>query len=333
MFEPPSDEAQVQFLLHVQRLLNEGLFTATYKYALLLALADIAVESGDDSGAPALIPVSRIAEKYVAYYWRQAVPYFPQIDSPGVVLQQNTDRQAAIVAAIVEARSKHGTMINLQRDRKAWGRLVARVASYFWQQPLWRLQRIGNQVLDFLYENRQIGVRVQNIELRPGIAFCLRRFHALLTQMIRNDWVSYIRKVNSPALGAASDLGEFLFGSERSDLSGIRPTLARLQTGRCFYCRQALVSPGDVDHFIPWSRYPVDLGHNFVIAHSACNLAKGSRLAAEEHLGRWTQRTLASGMKSARPGMRQAWRTTYPLPRGLQLGHTSRQPLLAVCCG
>jgi len=42
---------QVQFLLRVQRLLNEGLFTATYKYALLLALADIAVESGDNTRA------------------------------------------------------------------------------------------------------------------------------------------------------------------------------------------------------------------------------------------------------------------------------------------
>lgn len=33
-----------------QRLLAEGLFTATYKYALLAALADLSVESGDDSG-------------------------------------------------------------------------------------------------------------------------------------------------------------------------------------------------------------------------------------------------------------------------------------------
>jgi hypothetical protein len=35
----PSPEDQVQFLLNIQRLLTEGQFTATYKYALLLALA------------------------------------------------------------------------------------------------------------------------------------------------------------------------------------------------------------------------------------------------------------------------------------------------------
>src|SRR5205085_8567016 len=43
----------------------------------------------------------------------------------------------------------------------------------------------------------------------------------------------------------------------------------------------------DVDHFVPWSRYPVDLGHNFVLAHKTCNGAKSDLLAAEEHLQRW----------------------------------------------
>ena len=69
---PPTHEAQVQFLLRIQRLLNEGSFTATYKYALLLSLADIAVEGGDDSGGVLVVSVSLIAEKYIAYYWRHA---------------------------------------------------------------------------------------------------------------------------------------------------------------------------------------------------------------------------------------------------------------------
>ena len=47
---PPTAEEQLRFLTNLQRLLAEGQFVATYKYALLLALADIAVESGDNSG-------------------------------------------------------------------------------------------------------------------------------------------------------------------------------------------------------------------------------------------------------------------------------------------
>ncbi len=195
MSDQPSYEVQVQFLLHVQRLLDEGLFTATYKDALLPALADIAVESGDETGAALTVSVSRIAEKYIAYYWRHAVPYVAPAAGAGLILQQNTDRQAAIVTAIAEARRNYPTLTELQRDLRAWRRLVARVTSYFWEQPLWRLQRTRGEVFDFLYENRDIGTRVDAIELRPGVAFCLRRFHVLLTQMIRSAWLAYVRKV------------------------------------------------------------------------------------------------------------------------------------------
>ena len=56
------------------------------------------------------------------------------------------------------------------------------------------------------------------------------------------------------------------------------------------------VNPGfflkivDVDHFIPWSRYPTDLGHNFVLVHPRCNNAKSAYLAAEQHLQSWADR-------------------------------------------
>ena len=36
--------------------------------------------------------------------------------------------------------------------------------------------------------------------------------------------------------------------------------------------------------------YPADLGHNFVLAHAACNHAKSDYLAAEDHLAVWSER-------------------------------------------
>lgn len=62
----------------MQRLLAEGLFTATYKYALLAALADLSVELGDDSGGPLPPSTFAIAEKFVEYYWRHAILMQPQ---------------------------------------------------------------------------------------------------------------------------------------------------------------------------------------------------------------------------------------------------------------
>jgi len=66
-------------MVNIQRLLDEGLFTASYKFALLLALAVLSMEQGDDSGAPLDLTTDAIAEKFVQYYWRQVVPY----DTPG----------------------------------------------------------------------------------------------------------------------------------------------------------------------------------------------------------------------------------------------------------
>ena len=74
----PTPEFQIQFLPSLQRLLSEGLFVATYKYALLIGLADICVEQGRDDDAPLEVPTRLIAEKFIRYYWRQSMPFVPQ---------------------------------------------------------------------------------------------------------------------------------------------------------------------------------------------------------------------------------------------------------------
>jgi HNH endonuclease len=54
---------------------------------------------------------------------------------------------------------------------------------------------------------------------------------------------------------------------------------------------QAIRDDGDhVDHFIPWSKYPIDLGHNFVLADSRCNSKKRDRMPHVDHLAKWSER-------------------------------------------
>ena len=62
----PSPQDQIKFLTDIQRLIADGQFVASYKYALLLALADLAVEGGDT--ADETLPTRRIAEKFIQYY-------------------------------------------------------------------------------------------------------------------------------------------------------------------------------------------------------------------------------------------------------------------------
>ena len=51
----------------------------------------------------------------------------------------------------------------------------------------------------------------------------------------------------------------------------------------------------EVDHFIPWARYPDNSIDNFVVADSRCNGLKRDFLAASEHVKRWTARFDSKG--------------------------------------
>jgi 5-methylcytosine-specific restriction endonuclease McrA len=146
---------------------------------------------------------------------------------------------------------------------------------------------VGEERLDFLYENLDRGNR---ITLKPGVAYCLRAFYKLIRDLIEGAWVRFAQKVNANKLGSATDLGTFLFGEERACLEAYRPILLDVQRGTCLYCGGKLQKQTEVDHFIPWSRYPADLGHNFVLAHKSCNNAKSDYLAAEKHLAAWAER-------------------------------------------
>jgi len=147
-------------------------------------------------------------------------------------------------------------------------------------------------VVDFLYDN--VG-RGTSITLKPGVTYCLRAYCGLLRDLIQGAWVRHVRKVNTAKLGDVTDLGTFLFGQERASLDQYRPILIDIQRGKCFYCRRELDEGRAVDHFIPWSRYPSDLGHNFVLAHASCNAKKSDYLACEEHLAAWQERNSMHG--------------------------------------
>jgi hypothetical protein len=277
-------EFETGFLVKVQRLLSEGAFVATYKYALLLALADISVEAGRDTADTLDVSVSQIAEKFIGYYWRQIVPYAGVSGKP-VVLAQNTGRQAGVISKLAQLHSKYESSLPAAKRGREWQSLLRNIAGIVQKMPLWRLQTIGPETVDFLYANAKLG---STITLRPGVMFCFRKYHPLITELVRSAWARYIRRFNLAALGTVADMHEFLFGTERAPLSVFVPLLRKAQNDSCFYCEGKLHSgTAAVDHFIPWSRYAVDLGHNFVLAHATCNGAKSDYLAADEHLKRW----------------------------------------------
>lgn len=285
----PTAEQKLEFLQHLQRLFEDGDFVATYKYALLMSLAELAVESGSGEGELEL-PMFRIAEKFAELYWPQSVPYVCGItgSSPAILLQ-NQGKQAAVVNALATLRVQGAATIVQAMQLPSWSPVIRQIAVTVANMPVQYLQNLGGTLVPFLYDYPH--PRGQLV-LKSGVALMLRTFHPLIQQLARSGWVKHVRENlrNASVIGQADELESFMFGSSRNALAAAGKVLARIQSGKCFYCGKVISQMGDVDHFVPWSKYPRDLAHNFVLAHAECNRRKSDMLAAERHLNRWLER-------------------------------------------
>jgi hypothetical protein len=279
---------RLAFLVNLERLLSEGSFVATYKYALLIALAELSIERADDSGAEFELQVGDLAAKFIELYWRQALPYGNRIaDAASGVLIQAAGQQAAVFREVIALQGRFGNLASAQAS-EAWTPALKRISRLLDEMPLWRLQKLRHGSLEFLYRP---GSRPDTIVLLRGVAANFRHLHSFVLRMVQSEWLRFVQSLpaNQRLLGATSDLSSFLFGADRGAIVRAAPKLRELQSGRCFYCESMLRAAVDVDHFIPWSRYPRDLVHNLVVAHRTCNSLKSDVLAAEPHRLRWTQ--------------------------------------------
>lgn len=295
---PPSDAFALSILEKVERLLATGRFTTTYKFALLVALTNIAVERGDDSGDPLEVDLDEVARQYLLLYWNQARPH-PRI---GAVLRQWTDaRKPSQIVAMLRDAAAESPLGHLRlRAHRGRDSLVSRTRQTLAKDVLYRLQtfatgtgreRSGDP---FLYDHPPTAAecaRLRSIRLKPGVAASLRRLRGVIVAVVQARWALWVRERNE-SLGPDRDLESFLFGVRRGPVAAYATRLYELQEGRCFYTGSRLGEPrrGEVDHFIPWSRYPWDSPFNLVLASRSANSAKRDRLAPPSDRDRWLDR-------------------------------------------
>jgi hypothetical protein len=66
----------IAFAERVLELLDEGRYTTSYKYAVLLALLDLCLEGTAQSGAPPhILTTPQVAGKIVEIYWPHTLPF------------------------------------------------------------------------------------------------------------------------------------------------------------------------------------------------------------------------------------------------------------------
>jgi hypothetical protein len=295
----------------VLALLGEGRYTATYKYAVLLALMDLCLEkTRADGAAPEMVTTRELAERVVAIYWPHCVPYATE---PGGVLRQSLggrQTQAEIVRLITAFRDT-GARMPRRHDAIAttdagFRTLVDDVEWKLIEMPLPRLQTFGGREDPFLYRitwDRDVRLRHvrtyqrgrggafdNRLLLVAGVGDALVTLNGMLRPLIHREWAALVARMNGME---EARLELFLFGRARISLEPVREGLHDIQRGRCFYCGELLgqgARAPHVDHFIPWSRYPNDAIENLVVAHDRCNAGKKDFLAASDHVARWRNR-------------------------------------------
>ena len=283
---------QVEFISYLQRLLVEGDFVATYKFALLHAIADICIEHplalNVDPEQKRMILIDELVEKFIELYWQHSLPFGTD---ENFVLLQNSYKQSALIKSLSEIRRDGVHSVSQLKAHVSYLTLLSKTRCTFKDGPLWRLQILSRSADCFLYPHDK---NKNYIELNPGITFCFRRFYDLVVSLARTQWVQKVAEfpANQAAIGNKGNLNDFMFGTNRRIITQARPVLKDIQNGQCFYCDKVLKDTGEVDHFIPWARYPNDLGHNFVLAHKSCNNNKRDHLAATRHKNKWYEQNI-----------------------------------------
>jgi 5-methylcytosine-specific restriction endonuclease McrA len=315
----PDDRGAIGFAEKVLLLLEEGQFVATYKYAVLLALLDLALEHTGRTGEPPEVLTTRqLADKILEIYWPHTSP-FPA-GRRAEVLVQNRRGQAEIVSAIVRFRARHAPdpSTPLWEARRAaparFERLVHRIEWKLIEMPLPRLQTLGGVPQEFVYRlgwgdpapmaevtRYQRGERSafdNRVVLLPGVSRHLLQLNGLLRPLIHRRWAGMVARLNRHE---EARLEEFLFGGTRIPTARIRRALWLAQDRVCFYCHaRAEMDASEVDHFLPWARHPDDGLDNLVVVDARCNAAKRAFLAAAPHVARWAPRLAAGSADGAR---------------------------------
>ena len=311
-----ADDLLIERLL---RVIDEGRRTATYKLALLLGIIDaVAMLPGSTA-----LPTRLIAERVLEVYFPQTRSY---VDRNGVayVPRQISMKSSTVLAAVERLRLDADAMRCRTLDGVARRRpdlyhaTVDVVEDTFVRYPIPLLQTVGATVIPFLYdvgwpEGTSIASlrrrQADHVQLLDGVADRLVVLGPMLRPLIELHWVQDVARWTGIATEDEALHGH-LFGRDRAAFpTPLVSSLRDLQHDSCFYCGDRLTGRVEVDHFLPWSRWPNDAIENLVLA-DRCNGAKSDHLAASTHLARWRARLTMHSHDLAEIAGRCSWATS-----------------------
>ncbi len=298
----PSDDdlGALSFARNVVTLLEQGQFTATYKYAVLLALISLCHKRASEGGeAPEEVTTRELAREIVDLYRPQLQPY-----GETGRLRQNAGQEPAVFGSLErfgeDLRGDPSRPLS-QASRaapEAFDRLLTRVERTLIEMPLPKLQtlRPSRGELRFIYDFPVAGDH-RRLRFRPGAGRHLIELADLLRPLIERHWAQKVAELNRLEYSA---LEGHLFPKARIPTRRVRSLLGDVQKGRCFYCGSTALA--EVDHFLPFDRRPDNGIFNLVLACRRCNGSKSDSPASLRFLAGWLGRFRKPTLDELREG-------------------------------
>jgi hypothetical protein len=267
------------YLKNIVRILEYGLNTNSYKFALLRSLAEI----GRETPQIDRVPYTSLAEKFLKYYWPLTILFR---------IRQATDpTRDPIIMKFIRREAEElqlSPYTFLEDYRREYPDRYAEVLSRCSQRggcfdeviPRFHIVH-RNSVQPAFYTWRDSEVNLSTDSQR-----FLGEYSSVIEPLAVGSWVRFTEQyTNVPRLY------EKIRGVRPERKHGrYRPLLSKLQGAHCFYCGKP--SPGSlaVEHVIPWCYVLEDRVWNLVLACNGCNLAKSSQTPGDEHVKQLIER-------------------------------------------
>lgn len=262
-------------------ILERGLNTNSYKFALLRALADY----GRQGAASDLISFEWLAERFLAYYWPLTVQFRVRQSTDAAkdpVIMKFIRREVAELQMPSDFTLDKFRRGHQERYAKLLDRCVSKGGCF--DEVISRFHNLrSGQVKEKLYDADWAGVR-----LRPNVLPFLASQCRALSLLAIGAWVRFTEQYTT-----APRLYEKIAGTKPDRKhEKYRTDLLAIDGPACFYCGGTSEKTLHVDHFLPWSYVLEDRLWNLVLACETCNSQKSDQTPADPFVEKLLRRNL-----------------------------------------
>lgn len=181
-----------EFMLLIDKIIHKGKFNATYKLALLIAIAQACHDKKPNENQTLFIAYQELAEHFIRIYWHSTNPYHKK-DGEKIILRHgiNTgeDKITHFLQEYQNLTNAH-QLKDIDDKNKHYQEAVKEIAKLIKNNPAKYLQTTDSQYdANALYE---YGKHKDGIELNAGCAWYFCQHKTAIVQQCKNRMIDVI---------------------------------------------------------------------------------------------------------------------------------------------